>query len=506
MTISAEIQHFALKMDPGLRRDDGYSGCERTQPTTRPSSSRRKPGSIFACHARNVASRPPISVANFCQSVLLVGIFVASHPALAQNEKVWIPGWKTTTAMSAPRAGAAVVENNGVIYVFGGIDGKTFLNNGEFARIEKDGSLSAWQLLPTMNEARGFFDGIVYRNHVYAVGGGNGPAGHNLLRSVERAEIKSDGSLAPWAQEKQTLNLPRRCVKLFIVGDRMYASGGFGGTLLDSLESAPIQTDGSLGPWQIEKNTHSAPRYVHAAKSIGNVALAVGGHNEKEGVGLPLVEIAHIENNNLGNWQVSTPLHQGRYGLSLAHYGDFVYALGGLGGADFLRSVEKAKLNVDGTIKSWENTNPLSSARANFGVVITKENIYIIGGTNQVGYFNSVDVAGFNARGDFGFWGTKQEGKAYEHEQGRSPIAISKFTTDNVGTVAEVINADRYVYLRITSEKGEEWIAAAAAAFSVGQKISFSDGVMMSNFQSKTLNRTFENIRFVSSAVPIVEK
>lgn len=452
------------------------------------------------------ASFLTITQPNFSRRVLLIGILVASHPALAQNEKVWIPGWKTTTAMSAPRAGAAVIENNGVIYAFGGIDGKSFLNNGEFARIQKDGMLSAWQPLPHMNEARGFFDGIIHRGYIYAVGGGNGPAGHNLLRSVERAEIKSDGSLAPWTQEKQTLNLPRRCVKLFVVGDRIYASGGFGGTLLNTIESAPIQADGSLGPWQIEKNTHTAPRYVHAAKSIGDVVLAVGGHNDKEGVGLPLVEIARIENNNLGNWQVSTPLHQGRYGLSLAHYGEFVYALGGLGGADFLRSVEKAKLNADGTINSWENTNPLSSARANFGVVITKENIYIIGGTNQVGYFNSVDVAGFNARGDFGFWGTKQEGKAYEHEQTRSPIAISQLTKDNVGTVLEVINADRYVYLRINSDKGEEWIAAAAAAFSVGQTISFSDGVMMSNFQSKTLNRTFESIRFVSSAVPIVKK
>lgn len=447
-----------------------------------------------------------INEANFSRSTLLVSILVVTQPALAQNEKVWIPGWKATAAMSAPRAGAAVLENNGVIYAFGGIDGKHFLDSGEFSRIQNDGALSDWQPLPAMNEARGFFDGIAYGDYIYAVGGGNGPAGHNLLRSVERAQIKSDGTLAPWIEEKQTLNLPRRCVKLFVIGDRLYASGGFGGTLLDTIESATIQADGSLGPWQVEKNTHTQPRYVHAAKSVGNFALAIGGHNDKQGVGLPLVETARVENNSLGAWQVSTPLHQGRYGLSLAHYGDFVYALGGLGGADFLRSVEKAKLNADGTIKSWENTNPLSSARANFGVVITKQNIYIIGGTNQEGYFNSVDVAGFNARGDFGFWGTKQEGKAYEHEQSRSPIAAVQLTSDNLGTVAEVINADRYVYLRVKGEKGEEWIAAAAAPFTVGQKISFSDGVMMSNFQSKTLNRTFESIRFVSSAVPIVEK
>ena len=42
---------------------------------------------------------------------------------------------------------------------------------------------------------------------------GRGMNGKELLSSIERAEIKSDGTLSEWTMEKAILNIPRRCVK-----------------------------------------------------------------------------------------------------------------------------------------------------------------------------------------------------------------------------------------------------------------------------------------------------
>ena len=175
--------------------------------------------------------------------------FAATAPA---DPKIWIPGWQTSSPMSTARAGSAVLEHNGTIYAIGGIDGRNFLATVEFAKISSDGSLSAWQTTAPLNEPRGFFDAVIHDGFIYVVGGGNGPAGHNLLRSVERAKINSDGSLDAWRPLEAQLNMPRRCVKLAVVKNRLYAFGGFGGTLLDTIESAEIQSGGKMSAWRIE--------------------------------------------------------------------------------------------------------------------------------------------------------------------------------------------------------------------------------------------------------------
>ena len=87
-----------------------------------------------------------------------------------------------------------MIEVNGVIHVIGGIDGVDFLRSTEYSRIRPDGSLAPWQPSSPLNEPRGFFDAAVSNDYVYVAGGGNGPSGHNLLSSVERARIRAISS------------------------------------------------------------------------------------------------------------------------------------------------------------------------------------------------------------------------------------------------------------------------------------------------------------------------
>jgi hypothetical protein len=66
------------------------------------------------------------------------------------------------------------------------------------------------------------------------------------------------------------------------------------------------------------------------------------------------------------------------------------------------------------------------------------------------------------------------------------------------GTVAESMNSGGYVYIRL--EEQGKWLAANAFEVSVGDKIQYSGGMEMNQFHSKSLDRTFESIYFVSSA------
>ena len=106
--------------------------------------------------------------------------------------------WLQTSPLSSPRSGAGIVEVHSLIYAIGGIDGVRFLKSSEYAAIHGDGSLSDWQAGSALNEQRAFFGVAAHNGFIYAVGGGNGPSGHHLLRSVERAAILADGRLGPW--------------------------------------------------------------------------------------------------------------------------------------------------------------------------------------------------------------------------------------------------------------------------------------------------------------------
>ena len=67
----------------------------------------------------------------------------------------------------------------------------------------------------------------------------------------------------------------------------------------------------------------------------------------------------------------------------------------------------------------------------------------------------------------------------------------------NKGKVLEVMDASIYTYMQVTSDKGPIWIAASKTSVPKGATISYPDGAVMTNFTSKTMNRTFDKIIFV---------
>ena len=69
----------------------------------------------------------------------------------------------------------------------------------------------------------------------------------------------------------------------------------------------------------------------------------------------------------------------------------------------------------------------------------------------------------------------------------------------NNGKVLDVLDTDMYTYLQVTTEKGPLWIAAYKINVTKGASVKYSNGVAMSKFYSKALNRTFDVIVFVDS-------
>jgi hypothetical protein len=411
-----------------------------------------------------------------------------------------VSGWQTTAPLTTARAGAAVVEAGGYLYALGGVDGRDFLRTVEYAPILADGSLGPWNLAAPLTEARGFFDAVAHGGYLYAAGGGNGPNGEHLLNSVERAPLRADGRLGAWERLPVTLNLPRRCVKLAVIGDTLYALGGFGGTLLDTVERTAFSADGGLGPFELLSERLTMPRYVNAAKAHGDTLYVLGGHNENEGTGVTAVEYATGKAGAPPVWKRTAAMAQGRYALSALIHGDFLYALGGLDGARYSDSIELSRIAANGTLAPWRMTTALSSPRANFGALEYQDRIYIVGGTNRDGYYRTVEVAQFNVDGDIGYWATPAEAAAARQRAAAQAEHARTANLPNEGVVREVVNTEVYSYIRVAGQEGERWIASSRIDCPVNRRIRYSRGTEMTGFHSRALGRDFDSILFVEGA------
>ncbi|MEO8379369.1 MAG: nucleotide-binding protein [Acidobacteriota bacterium] len=68
------------------------------------------------------------------------------------------------------------------------------------------------------------------------------------------------------------------------------------------------------------------------------------------------------------------------------------------------------------------------------------------------------------------------------------------------GTVLETQDAGGYTYLRLSTPGGERWAAVTQTPIAKGQVASVDVQMTMQNFESKTLNRTFEDVAFGTMA------
>ena len=72
----------------------------------------------------------------------------------------------------------------------------------------------------------------------------------------------------------------------------------------------------------------------------------------------------------------------------------------------------------------------------------------------------------------------------------------AKAGTTLTGTVQESLPAGGYTYVRLKTDEGEVWAGLPATTIENGQSISIDVDMQVANFESKSLNRTFEKFVF----------
>lgn len=78
---------------------------------------------------------------------------------------------------------------------------------------------------------------------------------------------------------------------------------------------------------------------------------------------------------------------------------------------------------------------------------------------------------------------------------GNPPTAVPTASVVS-GEVLEVKDVDGYTYLRLKTSQGETWAAVNTTAVKKGAKVTIENPMVMDNFESKTLKKTFKTIVF----------
>lgn len=82
--------------------------------------------------------------------------------------------------------------------------------------------------------------------------------------------------------------------------------------------------------------------------------------------------------------------------------------------------------------------------------------------------------------------------------QAAAPSASAPALQTATGTVTESLNSGGYTYVRLQTGTGDVWFAATEMPVKTGERLTIPLEMPMENFRSKTLNRDFPVIYFVS--------
>ncbi|XP_061101001.1 kelch-like protein 5 isoform X1 [Conger conger] len=146
--------------------------------------------------------------------------------------------WSFVASMATPRSTVGVAVLNGKLYAVGGRDGSSCLKSVECF----DPHTNKWSACAQMAKRRGGVGVATWNGFLYAIGGHDAPASSlasRLSDCVERYDPKTDAwtAVAP-------MSISRDAVGVCLLGDRLYAVGGYDGQVyLNTVEAYDPQTN-----------------------------------------------------------------------------------------------------------------------------------------------------------------------------------------------------------------------------------------------------------------------
>ena len=355
--------------------------------------------------------------------------------------------WANTTPLTSARSLLGAVAQNGYLYAIGGYYENSLGENGSalssvaYAQINSDGTgtVGAWNsttALPTpiLNGGVAAYNGYVY------VAGGSSELNGSSSRTVYYAFINQNGTLGQW--HKASSMIDRRSeFNLVVQGSYLYAVGGYNGSktgVFANVEYARIKADGSLGKWRKTLSLPQAEWGAGVAVQNGKI-YAIGGY-AASGTSQNVYFTAINADGSLAGWNATAALPVGLWAMGASSNQQNIFVIGGAknGGTDGTpveransQQVYFAQVNPDGSIQSWNKTNPIAAQSASFGSALNNGYLYVVGGTtwgSSVQPMNTVQYSRINAKPVIsGFSLNQDDNTLTVSGQGFNPVASGNY-------------------------------------------------------------------------------
>ncbi|KAF5729349.1 hypothetical protein HS088_TW21G01514 [Tripterygium wilfordii] len=215
---------------------------------------------------------------------------------------------RSLSSMSSVRSyGAAKLY--GELYILGGVDCNSWHNT-----VESYNPVSnRWVSRPPLNRSKGGLAGVMSRERIFAIGGGNGV---DYFAEVEMLDL----NVGRWIPIRSLLQKRFGAAAAELNGT-IYVVGGYDGTTyLNSLERFdPREYYGkNLG-------SMAASRGCHSLVVLNEKLYAIGGYD-----GVRMVPTVEIFDPRVGSWMMGDSLNEVRGYFGAVVMGDGIYAIGGM--------------------------------------------------------------------------------------------------------------------------------------------------------------------------------
>jgi len=94
---------------------------------------------------------------------------------------------------------------------------------------------------------------------------------------------------------------------------------------------------------------------------------------------------------------------------------------------------------------------------------------------------------------------TAAEITATEYHTATKPSAADN-SMSHQGQVINVIDTGNYTYMQVSADNKKVWLAVLTMAVKKGDMVRYGEGPVVTNFFSKSLDRKFDKVIFISRA------
>lgn len=268
-------------------------------------------------------------------------------------------------------------------------------------------SMVACQSAPSLSQARTGAVAIASSaGEVFVTAGSN--TGYSPLHSVERGDVGSSGfSPEPGVVLQEARNYPGAA----LIGSYFYVFSGLkldpvpqGAATSNTVERAEVRADGTLGPFTILPGvTIKTPRYAAVVAVSNSWVYLLGGANENGNI-LSDIERAPIDQSNgsIGDFIVD----ESKLSIATAYaaggaVGGFAYVIGGRN-TDPIADIQRSAIGADGSLSTFQSAGALPLPRAYAGTAIVGDSVFVVGGSDGTDTPSDVVSATIDAGGTLG--------------------------------------------------------------------------------------------------------